>query len=69
MTTSSPAGPPFLTDSPLVLLATLVSARRSGDLALERIVRRRLDAIGVQIMFGDELPAPTTGPKGGRASG
>lgn len=59
MTTSSSTGPPTLTDSPLVLLATLVAARRSGDRSLERLTRRRLDAMGVRVSFGDELPPPT----------
>lgn len=70
MTTSPPTGPPALADSPLVLLATLVAARRSGDRALERLARRRLDTLGVRIAFGHELPAPiTTEAKGGRANG
>lgn len=65
MTTSSPTCPPSLADSPLVLLATLVAARRSKDRVLESVTRRRLDALGVQITFGDERPAPTQA-KGGR---
>ena len=51
--------PPDLSASPLYLLAVLFAARRSKDRALERVTRRRLNAIGVQIAFGDELPAPT----------
>lgn len=57
--------PPDLSDSPLYLLAVLVSARRSRDRALERVTRRRLDAIGVRITFGDEIGAPPTPAKGG----
>lgn len=48
---------PDLSGSPLYLLAVLYSARRSKDRALERITRRQLDALGVQVRFGDELPA------------
>ncbi len=57
---------PDLSASPLYLLAVLVSARRSRDRALERVTRQRLDALGVQITFGDDLPAPDTNKaKGG----
>lgn len=58
--------PPTLTDSPLYLLAVLLSARRSRDLALERLTRRRLDALGVRVAFGDELPKPEQA-KGGKS--
>ena len=59
------AEPQDLSDSPLYLLAVLYSARRSKDRALERVTRRQLDALGVQVRFGDELPTrrPNT-PKG-----
>jgi hypothetical protein len=70
VTTSSLPGPPTLADSPLVLLANLVAARRSGDRALERLARRRLDSLDVRVALGDELPAPITSePKGCRANG
>ncbi|HEX4610152.1 MAG TPA: hypothetical protein VH092_18305 [Urbifossiella sp.] len=59
---------PDITDSPLYLLAVLYSARRSKDRALEILTRRRLDALGVRIIFGDELPAPPR-KKGGRTDG
>lgn len=56
---------PGLTESPLYLLATLCSARRSKDRALERLARRRLAALGVRVKFADELPAAkATPPKG-----
>ncbi len=51
-----PTAPPrAFSDSPLYLLATLVSARRSGDRALERVTRRRLISLGIRVTFGDEL--------------
>lgn len=50
---------PDLSDSPLYLIAVLFAARRSKDRALERVTRRRLSALGLNIAFGDELPAPT----------
>lgn len=56
--------PPDLNDSPFYLLAVLVSARRSKDRVLERVTRRRLDAFGISIIFGDELPPPRTKAKG-----
>lgn len=56
-----PDRPPDLSDSPLYLLAVLVSARRSGDRALERLTGRRLRALGVKIRFGDELPGRERG--------
>jgi hypothetical protein len=60
--------PPDLSASPLYLLAVLFSARRSKDRALERVTRRRLNALGISVMFGDELPAPSPHKaKGGRA--
>lgn len=60
-----PNPPPDLSDSPLYLLAVLFSARRSKDRALERVTRRKLDALGIHIAFGDELPTPDTdAPKG-----
>lgn len=62
-----PNPPPDLSDSPLYLLAVLFSARRSRDRALERVTRRRLDALGIRIAFGDELPSfDTTAGKGAR---
>ena len=60
--------PPDLSDSPLYLLAVLFSARRSRDRALERVTRRRLDALGIRIAFGDELPN-TDNAKGGHPNG
>jgi hypothetical protein len=60
--------PADLSRSPLYLLAVLFSARRSKDRVLERVTRRRLNALGIRVMFGDDLPAPvTTQAKGGRA--
>lgn len=59
--------PPDLAESPLYLLAVLYSARRSKDKALERLTRRRLEKMGVLVLFGDELPPrPSTrrAPKG-----
>ena len=69
MPTKSPADPPpnDLTSSPLYLIAVLHSARRSKDRALERVTRRRLAALGVRIIFGDEVPPRE--PKGGRPNG
>ena len=62
--------PADLSDSPLYLLAVLFSARQSKDRALERVTRRRLDALGVRVAFGDELPAPAINQaNGGRANG
>lgn len=59
---------PDLTHSPLYLLATLFAARRSRDAWLERVTRTRLNALGIHITFGDEIPtAPTT--EGGRSNG
>lgn len=49
--------PPDFSASPLYLLAVLFAARRSKDRVLERVTRKRLNSLGVQIMFGDELPA------------
>ena len=46
---------PALADSPLYLLAVLVSARRSKDRPLELLTRRRLQAHGVSVAFGDDL--------------
>lgn len=59
--------PPDFSASPLYLLAVLFSARQSKDRLLERITRRRLDSLGVRIMFGDELPTskkPKGAPRG-----
>ena len=50
--------PPSLDESPLYLLATLCSARKSRDIILEGMTRRRLDALGVRIVFADELDSP-----------
>jgi len=53
------------TDSPLYLLATLFAARRSKDVLLERLTRRRLASFGINVMFGNELPPrPLANPKG-----
>ncbi len=46
--------PKLSTESPLFLLATLVSARRSGDHVLERVTRRRLRELGISITFGND---------------
>lgn len=51
---------PDIPESPLFLLAVLVSARRSKDRALERLTRRRLENIGIRISFGDELAIQPT---------
>jgi hypothetical protein len=67
VTSPTRTDPPDLSGSPLYLLAVLFSARRSKDRALERVTRRRLNALGIRVMFGDELPAPVTKAKGGRA--
>lgn len=40
-----------LFDSPTVLLATLFAARRSGDSILEKLMQRRLVALGIQVEF------------------
>jgi hypothetical protein len=55
-----------LTDSPLYLLAVLFSARRSKDRALERVTRRRLNALGIRVMFGDELHSAKKSKGGSR---
>lgn len=53
-------------DSPLYLLATLFAARRSKDELLERLTRRRLASLGIDVMFGNELPPRHLAkPKGG----
>ena len=44
---------PRLHDSPTILLATMFSARRSGDRCLERLSLRRLRALGIHIQFAD----------------
>ncbi len=62
MTTAIPPPPPYLSDSPLYLLAVLYSARRSKDRALEEVTRCRLNKLGVRVVFAAELPVP---PKGG----
>ena len=46
-------------DSPTYLLATMFSARRSGDHVLERLAARRLADIGIVVQFADALPRPT----------
>ena len=61
--------PPELTSSPLYLLAVLHSARQSKDVALEAVTRKRLVDLGVRVIFGDDLPAPTANRKGGRNRG
>jgi hypothetical protein len=43
-----------IVDSPLFLLATLFSARRSKDVGLERVTHDRLTALGFNVMFADE---------------
>jgi len=48
--------PTAFADSPLYLLATLFAARRSKDALLERLTRRRLASLGIDVMFGNELP-------------
>jgi hypothetical protein len=53
--------PPELTESPLYLLAVLYSARRSKDRPLEELTRRRLNKLGVRVVFAADLPTP---PKG-----
>lgn len=63
-----PDPPPDLSESPLYLIAVLYSARCSKDRALELLTRRRLDALGVRIIFADALSAPTH-RKGGRTDG
>lgn len=62
MPTTSPleAEPPDLTESPLYLIAVLHAARKAKDRALEQVTRRKLSALGVRIVFGDELPTPHT---------
>lgn len=50
--------PPDLLTSPLYLLAVPYVARRSKDRTLEEVTRHRLAALGVRIIFGDELPTP-----------
>ena len=48
--------PTAFADSPLYLLATLFAARRSKDELLERLTRRRLASLGIDVKFGNELP-------------
>lgn len=43
-------------ESTLYLLAVVIAARRSRDRLLERVARRRLTALGVDVQFADELP-------------
>ena len=57
-TLSPPSPPPELTASPLYFIAVLYSARRSKDHTLGYVTRHRLDALGVWIIFGNELPPP-----------
>jgi hypothetical protein len=61
--TTSP--PDEFATSPLYLLAILVSARRSGDRALERVTRNRLRTLGVQIAFDDKPTTAETTATGG----
>lgn len=56
--TSEEDPPPEMANSPFYWLAVLYSARRSGDKALERLARRKLNELGVCVAFGDELPPP-----------
>jgi hypothetical protein len=51
-------------DSPTVLLATLFAARRSGDVILERLMRRRLVALGIHIRFATARPRRLGVPRG-----
>ena len=56
-TPTSPPPTPELHDSPTVVIATLFAARRSGDRVLERLMRRRLLALGIQVRI---TPTVTT---------
>lgn len=51
---------PDISTTPVYLMAVLMSARRSRDRALERVTRRRLEALGVHVTFADELPLVRT---------
>jgi hypothetical protein len=53
--------PKDLAQSPLYLLAVLVSARHSKDRALERLTKRQLERLGVRVAFADDLPAAKGG--------
>ena len=66
MPTAASPPPSDLTQSPLYLLAVLCSARKSQDRPLEEVTRKKLADLGVRIVFGDSLPAPTPSRKGGR---
>lgn len=46
---------PDMWNSPLYLLAILLSARKSRDHFLELDIRRRLTKLGVRVIFGDEI--------------
>lgn len=61
-TVPSPVDPlPDLTASPLYLLAVLTAARKSKDRALEEVTRRRLDKLGVRVIFASEMATPQEG--------
>jgi hypothetical protein len=54
---TKPADKSDLTASPVFLIATLFSARKSKDCGLEALTRRQLAELGIKIIFGDELPS------------
>lgn len=58
MTAPPTADRPDPFDSPTLLLSTLFSARRSGDVVLERLAARRLAEIGIMVQFADARPGP-----------
>ena len=55
---------PILGDSPLYLFSAILSARKSKDVALELITRRRLLELGVEITFNEVKVVPPTALKG-----
>jgi hypothetical protein len=57
-TTDTAGDKPDPFDSPTFLLATMFSARRSGDVVLERLAARRLAELGIRVQFADALPRP-----------
>lgn len=58
-----PPPSPALSDSPLYLLAVLHAARKSGDVALEQVTRRKLSALGVRVVFDDQPPTAAPRPE------